>query len=151
LYSDGERKSHWLGRAAASEEAIAATEARLGLQLPTDYRMFLRTSNGLAALSSAAPALLPVEAVDYLRNVVDAAILQILKEYPGDDMPAAMDRCIQISDSAAEEVVVLIPPRAVDASWQTWFFAHWVPGEIRYPSFRHYLEQIFQALQAEAA
>jgi hypothetical protein len=29
-----------------------------------------------------------------------------------------------------------------------WFFAPWVPGEVRYPSFRHYTEQELQDLSA---
>jgi AraC-like DNA-binding protein len=140
--------SGWQGQAPASEEALAAAEQRLGITLPADYRAFLGTSNGFAALSSTTPALLPVEQIDYLRHILDAEILAILKEYPGDDMPAIMDSCIQVSERDAEELVLLIPPQAAGEAWQTWFFAHWVPGEIRYPSFRHYLEQVFQDLQA---
>jgi hypothetical protein len=140
--------STWLGSAPASEAALAAAEQRLGIRLPADYRAFLSTSNGFAALSSTTPALLPVEQIDYLRHTVDAETMAILKEYPGDDIPAIMDSCFQASERDAEELVLLIPPQIAGAAWQTWFFAHWVPGEIRYPSFRHYFEQVFQDLQA---
>jgi cell wall assembly regulator SMI1 len=147
-YSSAERKSRWLGRAPAAEEAIAAAERRLDVMLPPDYRAFLATSNGFSALSSTAPALLPVEEIDYLRAIVDAEMLDSLKTYPGDDMPTVMDTCIQVSERDVAELVFLIPPQRVGEPWQTWFFAHWVPGEVRYPSFRHYLEQVFQDLQA---
>lgn len=36
----------WLGYAAASEEQIRQTEARLGVTLPPSYREFLKVSNG---------------------------------------------------------------------------------------------------------
>lgn len=137
------RKSRWLGQAPSSEQAIAATEQRLGVHCQQTI-----TSNGFRALSSTVPALLPVEQIAYLRNVVDAEMLAILKTYPGDDMPTVMDTCIQVSERDAAELVLLIPPQADGDAWQTWFFAHWVPGEIRYPSFRHYLEQVFQEIQA---
>ena len=97
---------------------------------------------------SNSPWRLPVEEIDYLRAIVDAEMLDILKTYPGDDMPTVMDTCIQVSERDAAELVFLIPPQRVGEPWQTWFFAHWVPGEVRYPSFRHYLEQVFQDLQA---
>lgn len=143
------RTSGWLGRAPAPEEAIVVAEQRLGVALPADYRAFLSVSNGLAALSVTIPGLVPVEEIAYLHMMVDAELLAILKEYPGDDMPAALDTAVLVSERDAEEMVLLIPPQAADKSWRVWFFAHWVPGEIRYPSFRHYLEQAFQDLQAQ--
>lgn len=39
-------RDRWLGFAPASEEAVAAAEARLGLPLPPSYRDFLLTTDG---------------------------------------------------------------------------------------------------------
>lgn len=152
LYSREERRAHWIGHPAATEDAVAAAEARLRIQLPPDYVAFVRASNGLSPTGSTSPRLLPVEEVDYLRYVVDAETLAIYKGYAGDDMPAAMERCILVSDrdaETAEAMVLLIPPLAAVEQWQTWFFAPWIPGEVRYPSFRHYMEQQLQDLSAE--
>jgi len=60
-----------------------------------------------------------------------------------------MDRCLLASDRAAGEMVLLVPPVGEDGRWETRFFASWVPGEVRYPSFRHYLEQQLQDLAAD--
>jgi hypothetical protein len=144
MYTPEERRSQWIGRAGASEAAIAAAEARLRVQLPPDYLEFVRASNGLSPVASTSPRLLPIEEIDYLRHVADPEMFDIYKGYPGDDMPAAIESCILASDRDAEEMVLLIPPLTAGAQWQTWFFAHWVPGEIRYPSFRHYMEETLQ-------
>lgn len=149
-FTKEERKAKWLGRTPASGEAIAAIEQKLKVALPADYKEFLLTSNGFSALSPTAPALLPVEEIDFLRGVMDAEMLQILKDYPGEDMASAMESAILVSDKEAmTDLVLLIPPSKAHDSWQTWFFADWVPGEIRYPSFRHYFEQAYQQLQTD--
>ncbi|MFY0534611.1 SMI1/KNR4 family protein [Nannocystis pusilla] len=57
---------HWLGRPGASEEALRAAEARLGLALPADYRAFLAASNGwycCLMFPNGLASLLPVEEV----------------------------------------------------------------------------------------
>jgi hypothetical protein len=46
LSSEDRREAGRLGRGPASEEAVLAAEARLGVRLPPSYRSFLLTSNG---------------------------------------------------------------------------------------------------------
>lgn len=150
LYTRDERRSRWIGSGPSSEDAITAAEERLRIQLPADYLAFVRASNGLAQTSQTSPRLLPIEEIDYLRHVADPETLALYKEYAGDDIPAAIESCILVSDRDAEEMVLLIPPSVADARWQTWFFTHWVPGEVRYPSFRHYIEQQLQDLLADS-
>lgn len=148
LYTPEERRGRSLARPPAAEEAIAAAEARLDLRLPPDYRAFLRASNGLARTSQTSPRLLPAEEIAFLRHAADPELFGIYKEYPGDDLSPAMERCLLASDPLAGEMVLLVPPLGEDGPWETWFFASWVPGEVRYPSFRHYLEQRLQDLAA---
>lgn len=141
----------WLGFSAASEEVIAETEKRLGLSLPEDYRAFLATSNGFVELIHCdAPGLAPVEQIDFLHRLGDPETLTIfIENYPEDSIPSVIDRCIVISENCQDipEMVLLIPPVAPETAWQTWFFAHWVPGEESYRSFRHYIEGMYQKLQ----
>jgi hypothetical protein len=115
--------------------------------LPAHYVEFLRVSNGFSALSSTAPPLLSVENIGWLKEKVDAQTLAILNQYPGDDLPQVLESSLLISEQIGTDMVLLIPPGKSSASWQCWFFAHWIPGEIRYPSFRHYFEEAFSRLK----
>src|SRR5262249_47517331 len=142
-----QRKGKWIGRDKTTEEAIKAAETRLQTQLPADYTEFLRASNGFSALSSATPPLLPVESIGWLKDKVDAEMMAILKEYPGDDLPQVLESSLLISELLETDMILLVPPADSSGTWQCWFFAHWVPGEIRYPSFRHYFEEAFARLK----
>lgn len=146
LFTKDERKSKWLGRVPASGDSITAVEKRLNIKLPADYTEFLRVSNGLSALSGTAPALLACEKIGWLKKSVDAELLNILDAYYSEDVSRAMESCILISEIEGTDMVLLLPPHASNDRWECWFFAHWVPGEIRYPSFRHFLEHEFQSL-----
>ena len=48
-----------------------------------------------------------------------------------------MGSLVQVSDVG--DGVYLLNPEAVtpDGEWEAWFFANWVPGARRYPSFAH--------------
>jgi hypothetical protein len=47
-------------------------------------------------------------------------------------------------------MIWLIPPAGESDGWQIWFFAAWIPGERRYPSFRHFIEHALQELERQA-
>jgi hypothetical protein len=146
-FTKEQRKGKWIGRDRAMDEAIKAAETRLQTGLPAHYVEFLRVSNGFSALSSTAPPLLSVENIGWLKEKVDAQTLAILNQYPGDDLPQVLESSLLISEQIGTDMVLLIPPGKSSASWQCWFFAHWIPGEIRYPSFRHYFEEAFSRLK----
>jgi hypothetical protein len=149
-FTEGERRAGWLGRAPARAEAIDATMRRLGVRFPDDYAAFLRTSNGMSAVGVGLPGLVPVEEIEYLRNVEAPELFAIDRAYPGEDTALAMDTCILASEPGAEQMLLLVPPLRSGGSWQTWFFAAWLPGEERYPSFRHYMERELQTLMEAA-
>ena len=149
LFTKDERKNKWVGREPASDGSITAVEKQLNLELPSYYAEFLHVSNGLSALSGTAPALLAVEKIAWLKDSIDSETLNILKNYPGEDFSRAIESSILISELKETDMVLLIPPHPGDDRWQCWFFAHWIPGEMRFPSFRHYLEQAFQNLQTK--
>jgi hypothetical protein len=152
-FTKEQRKAKWIGRDHATDEAIKAAETRLQLQtgLPADYVEFLRASNGFPALSSTTPPLLSVENIGWLKDKVDAQIREILKEYPGDDLPQVLESSLLISEQIESDMVLLVPPGKSGGNdlWQCWFFAHWVPGEMRYPSFRHYFEAGFARMKEQ--
>ena len=137
--------SKWIGFEKAKPSAIKATEKRLGLQLPEDYKLFLRVTNGLLAFPLLNPQLLPVEEIDYLKNVERPDIFEIYKDYSmkdddGETFYEIVSRCILISIYPEEQMVWLVPPKEKGGEWQTWFFGAWVPGEVRYPGFRYFIE-----------
>src|SRR2546425_1656099 len=68
-----------------------------------DYLAFARTSNGLSPVAPSSPRLLQIDEIDYLRHVADPQLFDIYKGYAGDDMPAAIESCILVSDRDAEE------------------------------------------------
>ena len=147
-------KTKWLGFEKATVKAIKATEKRLGLVLPEDYKSFLKITNGLLAFPILNPALLPVEKIDYLSNVVPADLFKIYKGFPinTDELETFEDyisRCILISQYPEEQMIWLIPPKEMDGTWQTWFFANWTPGENRYTSFRYFIEEQIQKIEKE--
>jgi len=147
-FTKEQRKAKWIGGDKAPDEAIKAAETRLQLQtgLPTDYVEFLRVSNGFSAQSSTAPPLLSVENIGWLKDKVDAQIMEAFKEYP-DDVPRVLDSSLLISEQTEADMVLLVPPGKSGDTWQCWFFAGWIPGEMRYPSFRHYFEDAFGQLK----
>jgi hypothetical protein len=152
VHAAGESQQEWIGRREASAAAISATEKRLRLTLPEDYKAFVAVSNGLSAFPLCNPALLPVEEIDFYKYLEDAELYHITKTYPDNKTEEGTiepytERAILISQIPDEQMVWLIPPIDIAEEWQTWFFAAWLPGERRYRSFRHYIESCIQQLE----
>jgi hypothetical protein len=78
-------------------------------------------------------------------------ISDALKWYPADGFFSSMERSFLVSGKGQIDagLVLLISPESASDLWQTWFFNHMTPGDTRYPSFRHYFEQVFQDLAAD--
>jgi hypothetical protein len=66
LFDEVQREKRWLGYAPASEDAVRATEERLGVRLPPSYRNFLLTSNGWRHIDPLLYELLKVEEIGWL-------------------------------------------------------------------------------------
>jgi hypothetical protein len=95
-------------------------------------------------------ALLPVAEIDYLKKIKEPYIFDLLLDYPQKEGEEEAHReklsnAILISQYPDEQQVWLIPEDQAKTRWQTWFFAAWVPGEIRYPGFLHYMEDQLQS------
>lgn len=152
-FSEEERQAQWIGRDQASEEVIAATEMRLGVTLPEDYKSFLQASNGLSAFPHCNPSLLAVENIDWYKKLEEEELYDITKNYIDSEVEAGTiepytERALLISDTE-EQMIWLIPPIGQGQAWQTWFFAAWLPGEHRYLGFRHFIEACVLTLEAD--
>ena len=156
LYSDGQddpalpiQRTGLLSAVGATEDEIAASEARLGITIPPSYRQFLQVSNGWQAGSW---HLRPVSEVQWFsiedQAIIDAWVKAGLddtvsdEEYLvyGDDVNQPL-RAEYLQTALAigeyDEGTYLLNPqtRTPEGEWEAWFFAHWVPGADRYRSF----------------
>jgi hypothetical protein len=149
----------WLGAPGATEAQLAALEARLGAALPPSYRAFLQVSNGWGRTTPFIDHLWSSEEVDWfavrnqdwvdawtgaysyageaLPTVPDATYLQY-----GEDQDCALLRleylqsALEISETGDSAIYLLNPQIVTPAGeWEAWFFATWLPGARRYPSF----------------
>jgi predicted DNA-binding WGR domain protein len=149
------RKARWLGFDGASSKEIVALEKRLGKTLPDSYRSFLETSNGWLATGPFIERLLPAaevkpfaeenkEWVDIYAADADAVSVEDHATWRGDCVhfrPAYLEGAVQIS-AVGDSAVMLLVPEVQDANgeWEAWFFASWLPGADRFPSFRELME-----------
>jgi cell wall assembly regulator SMI1 len=142
----------WLGFTGATNRSIQNLEQRLGVSLPPSYRAFLTVSNGWRRTTPFIARVRPVEDIDWFR-IENQHWVEVYSEndseqpdveyydygpHGGDHQRAAhMASLLQISD--VDDGVYLLNPQAVtpDGEWEAWFFANWVPGAIRFPSFAH--------------
>jgi hypothetical protein len=152
-------KAGWLGYPGASEAEVAATEKRLANGLPPSYRAFLKVSNGWRFPSISIFDLQPAAKVAWFREQnqdwIDAYT------GPSAGLPPVSDKehlvygakqdcvnfraeylqtALQVSE-VGDSAVVLLNPKVVTAEgeWETWFFANWLPGALRYRSFGEWL------------
>jgi hypothetical protein len=133
--------SGWLGFPGAPEAEIARLEDRLGARLPPSYRSFLLASNGFLQPGVIVPRLLGVDEVSWFRDSHKDTI-DAWRQGAGScagGFEHHLPHALQVS--AVERVgtaVYLLNPDVVgaDGEWEAFYFAHWVPGVHRHPSFR---------------
>ena len=133
----------WLGSPPAGEELLATAEARLGTRLPPSYRSFLAVSNGFLQPDLIVPRLRPADEIGWYGDIEPESVA-IWAEFaePGEPI-GRLAGCLQVSDAElVGDAVYLLDPtrRAGDGEWDAYFFASWVPGVERYPSFHALME-----------
>lgn len=157
----------WPGSPASSEEHLSSVESRLKIKLPPSYRAFLLVTNGWSKASREVPVLRPVDEIKWFKKehrewaqaYVDqmqgmGALLPAEQDYfdyggekSGDFDPRHLAQALCISE-VGDDAVLLLNPMVIwpDGEWETWLFANWIPGAIRYRSFadwmRHELLQL---------
>jgi hypothetical protein len=139
-------KSEWIGFDGADSTAIALTEKNLQITLPDDYKSFLETSNGIRPFSVTKPSLLPVEKIDRLSTVIEPYFLDIIQDLYEEDQHNIL-HAILISEYPDEQMVFLVPVNPNRTEWETWFYASWLPGAEKFPSFRFYIENALTQLK----
>jgi cell wall assembly regulator SMI1 len=149
----------WLGFAPATEDDVTKLEKNLGVILPPSYRAFLLTTNGWRRTTPFIGRIRPAAEVNWFRveneqwaeiysengSDLDDTEYYVYDENGAPDHRAKhMRSLIQISD--VEDGVYLLNPKAVtpDGEWEAWFFANWMPGAARHPSFAHLMLHEYQ-------
>ncbi len=131
-------------------ETIKKHESRLNVSLPQDYKRFLLTSNGLKSYSSTCPTLIPINKIDFLKNI-EPELVEIFFEVYNEhnsDQAKSFENSILIGGLKEEQKLLLIPDKYFK-NWKCWFFANWNPGETEYRSFRFYIESELLELKNE--
>ncbi|MGA9671580.1 MAG: HEAT repeat domain-containing protein [Terracidiphilus sp.] len=152
----------WLGEPGATEAEIITVEQRIGVRLPPSYRTFLAETNGFDHISPFIYRLYGAAEIDWFRarnqDWIDA--YQIGADISPEEHLANPDDCVrfrttylssclQISGEGDSAVVLLNPEVINDEDeWETWFFANWNPGAVRYSSFRAYVESELKSLKS---
>jgi SMI1/KNR4 family protein SUKH-1 len=151
----------WCGLPPASHESVTEAEQRLGIRLPPSYKSFLSVTNGWYLFSSFIERLFSVHEIDWLRVLRpdDLALIQQYykedeitdKQYLDYDTPKNMEflrhryypDCLLVGRGwTGEGEMILLNSKIVfpDGEWEAIFFADWLPGNKRYPSFRDLVE-----------
>ena len=152
-------KAGWLGFAGVELSELIATERQFAVRLPPSYREFLKASNGWRFPSVSVSDLRPLAKVSWFREQnqhwIDA-YLRHSGELPQisdtnyfvygkkqDSVkfrPEYLQTALQISE-VDDSAVVLLNPQVItpEGEWETWLFANWLPGAVRYRSFGEWL------------
>ena len=153
-------ESSYLGYPGATEEQIAASEARLSVTFPRSYREFLKVSNGLCAAHSS--CFYSVEEVDqYAVNEQDYIdrfknkYRQDWKPIPDEEIygeeqipfcisPKHLQTALEISTYEANNLAIfLLNPQVVtsDGEWEAWYFDTKEGDAMRYRSFGEMMKE----------
>lgn len=167
------RASGWLGFPGATEEQLAAADARLGTSLPPSYRDFLRASNGWRGSGTFIWRVWSTDEIDWFRvrnrEWIDAYARPLGPssgpirkpstpdaEYflYGDDQDSAsfrpeyLESALEISE-VGDSAIYLLNPEVVtpDGEWEAWFFGNWLPGANRYRSFAGLMQAEYRSFR----
>lgn len=149
--------SGWLGYPGATEAQLGAAEARLGAQLPPSYRQFLAVTNGWRHTGTFIDRLWPAEEIAWFRvrhqDWIDAYTVHTYgDEHEPGSLAAGLRAALEVSDVGDAAIYLLNPlVVAADGEWEAWFFANWVPGAERYPSFWALMQAEYASFRRLAA
>lgn len=177
LVSSASRSSGWIGSPRALEDRIAALETRLRMSLPPSYRSFLAVTDGWGPTSPFIDQVLSVDEVDWLSKLAPDTIegvasgmgesvaiehpmrtVQSITRLADYETPretydydiAELAAALQVSGEGDGAMLLLNPRIRCDDEWEAWFFAHWLPGARRYPSFFALMQDQFHRMRDEA-
>ncbi|GEM_PF-1988629 len=144
-------QSGWLGFPGATAPQLKELATRLGRPLPPSYAEFLAVTNGFRRITPSIDEAFPAAQVqlfsqhnaDWIAAWKQHALPVKSKQHLcyGTQQDCAvfdasyLDGAVQVS--AVGDGVLLLNPAVTtpDGEWEAWFFASWLPGARRYPSF----------------
>ncbi|MEU4919467.1 SMI1/KNR4 family protein [Streptomyces parvus] len=131
-----ERVEAWLGEAPAPEEALAASEERLGVRFPAGLRGFFLASDGWTRLDGWVDGVHPCDRVVWMRDSeAGGRVTEIYASIPGnEEVVELFRRSIEI---ARGEDFWLLDPTDVgpDGEWAAYEFTPKYGDTTKYPSF----------------
>jgi hypothetical protein len=158
--------TEWPGRPPATDEQIENAEQRLGVEFPPSYRSFIQATNGWTHAARSIPILRPIETVQPFRKLhrewIDAYQFSEPVDLPEPEYfdyancdpvqfdPKHLKHTLCVSE-IGDDAVILLNPMVVwpDGEWETWFFANWLPGAMRFRSFSEWFRHAHAEVSAE--
>ena len=158
---DNLKKRKWLGNPGATEDQLDKLEQRLGIELPPDYKNFLRFSNGWQGrLTSSIYNLWSTEEIQWLsvRNQgwiddeirtfsgqvsVEEHMRYGVRQFETTYRAEYLKAALEISDWGDASILLLNPEiKDEEGNWEAWEYATWYPGAFRFPSFAELMYRI---------
>ncbi|MFI9812509.1 SMI1/KNR4 family protein [Saccharothrix variisporea] len=141
-------RDRWLGFAPATEEEVAAAEARLGVRLPPSYREFLLTTNGWRNAGAFVRRMRDTHTLGRLRDLEPH--WQVWEDLAADDSDSDSDgslftRSLLLS-LEADAGILFLDPADVDQAgeWAAYSLFSWrAAPPVRFGSFRELMEALY--------
>ena len=150
VYSDEQIEKKWIGNPETTLVEINKVELKLNVNFPDDYKNLLLISNGfLTSADSVEPSFIPVQKVDYLKNVFPDLVKIWTESEPNGTFEKELERSIIIAGIDDAQQFLLIPPFKKEGNWKYWKFANWIPGEEVYENITQYLNGVIEFLNEE--
>lgn len=115
-------ETHWLGADPANEGTIAATQQRLGLELPPSLRTFLTVTDGWKGVGGWIDEVVPCAEIDWMRNTdKGAGLVELYTDAENDEdepneLLALFQRAVVVA--VGEDLWLLDPTEAhPDGEW----------------------------------
>ncbi|MFI6556752.1 SMI1/KNR4 family protein [Streptomyces griseus] len=145
-----ERVEAWLGEAPAREEALAASEERLGVRFPAGLRGFFLASDGWTRLDGWVDGVHPCDRVVWMRDSeAGGRVTEIYASIPGNEEDVELfRRCIEI---ARGEDFWLLDPTDVgpDGEWAAHEFTPKYGDTTKYSSFSALFHSGFESMKED--
>ncbi|MGW4836277.1 SMI1/KNR4 family protein [Streptomyces globisporus] len=145
-----ERVEAWLGEAPAREEALAASEERLGVRFPAGLRGFFLASDGWAHLDGWVDGVHPCDRVVWMRDSeAGGRVTEIYASIPGNE--EVVDLFRRSVEIARGEDYWLLDPTDVgpDGEWAAYEFTPKYGDTTKYPSFSALFHSGFESMEED--
>ncbi|WP_433870867.1 VOC family protein [Saccharopolyspora sp. CA-218241] len=144
-----QRENRWMGYEAATEEAVLATEERLGVRLPPSYRNFLLVSNGWRDVDPEIGELLGVDEVQWFAER-DADLLEAWADAELHEIIEVVKPCLVVSDHSGCAVHWLLDPTKIGPGGEATAY-EWATGDGSDPEpFPHFSALVTRGRAANA-